>query len=67
MNLVTLLVIVVVLWFVYRLMESYKSIERELREIRLKISMPEDTGRINPITSMKTSVVESLSQLKGAI
>lgn len=67
MNIVTILVIAVVLWFVYGLLESYRNIEKELREIRLKCMIEPDPSRSDPIDSMKNVMVDRLSRLKNSI
>lgn len=64
MQLIALIVIVVIIWFLYGLLDSYRGIERELREIRLKCMMPADTERKDPITRMKAGVMGGLVALK---
>lgn len=66
MQLVTLIVIVICLWFVYALLQSYKNIERELREIRVKCVLPTKT-KSNPVESMKDTIVSGLSRMASSI
>jgi len=36
MNLITIIIISIVIWLVYSLIQSYRNLEKELREIRVK-------------------------------
>lgn len=67
MNVIVLLVAMVAFWFLYSLQESYKSVEKELREIRLKCMMPVESSRKAPLANMKDSVISGLGGLKNSI
>lgn len=67
MNLVTVILVAVLLWFIWLLLQSYRSLESELREIRVKCVMPGNTERADPVASAKNTVVTGLSRLAAAI
>jgi len=72
MNLVTIIVIIIVIWLVYNLIQSYNNLQQELREIRMKCisgggNIDPTSGAAatqkNPFTSMKNSVVNGLQSV----
>lgn len=69
MNLITVILVVIVLWLVYALLQSYRRIEHELREIRVKCVMSPDKSKqpVDPMDSMKNTVVSGLSRLAASI
>lgn len=67
MNLVTVLLCLMVAWFLYTLMDSYRSMQKELREIRLKcIGSPTSQYTKDPNDSMKGTLIEGLTKLRNA-
>lgn len=64
---ITLIIVLICLWFVYSLLQSYKNIERELREIRVKCVLPTKPAAKDPVETMKSTVVSGLSRLASSI
>jgi hypothetical protein len=67
MDFTTMLLVMVLLWFVYMLLQSYRNLEKELREIRVKCVMPAATTQEDPVNTMKQTVVAGLSRLASTI
>ena len=74
MNVITLLTIIVIGWLIYSLIQSHHNIEKELREIRMKCVLPNNTSPSSnkdqysntdnyPLNSLKTSLVSNLTSL----
>jgi hypothetical protein len=56
------------MWLVSGLLQSYRNIEQELREIRVKLGMPTDNqDQVDPVEGMKDTVVGGLKRVKDAI
>ena len=72
MNTITVILIVIVLWLVYALLQSYRRLEKELREIRVKCvgaggTISTDTGAVDPVNQMQGKVVSMLQMFKASI
>jgi hypothetical protein len=64
MSLLQLALIMLVIWIVYTMLQSYRSMEKELREIRVKcIGKPTSSFTQDPVDNVRTKLVEGLSQL----
>ena len=69
MNLVTIAVILLLVWLIYSILDSYNNLQSELREIRMKcisgggnISETSASGS-NPIKNMKQTLIGGLTSL----
>jgi len=64
MNLTTILLILLVIWIVYTMLQSYRSMEKELKDIRMKC-MGSASGSMmkDPMTSIKSAVVSGLTKV----
>lgn len=68
MNLIVVILILITMWLVSGLLQSYRNIEQELREIRMKLGMPTDNqDQVDPVEGMKDTVVGGLKRVKDAI
>jgi hypothetical protein len=68
MNLIVVILILITMWLVSGLLQSYRNIEQELREIRMKLGMPTDNqDQVDPVKGMKDTVVGGLKRVKDAI
>jgi hypothetical protein len=68
MNLIIVILIIIALWLVSGLLQAYRNIEQELREIRIKLGMPTDNpDQVDPVKGMKDTVVGGLKRVKDAI
>ena len=67
MNLVVVILVAIILWFVWMLLQSYRNLEKELREIRVKCVMGGSPDRPDPVESAKATVVSGLSRLASSI
>lgn len=68
MNLIIVILIVIALWLVSGLLQSYRNIEQELRDIRKQLGMPsDDPHQVDPVKGMKDTVVGGLKRVKDAI
>jgi len=65
MNLVTVIVLAMFAWIMYAFIQSYRNIEKELREIRLKCVI---TGGVeagpDPFERMKGQLVGGLQRIR---
>jgi len=68
MNLITVIIIALVIWLVYSLIQSYRNLEKELKEIRAKcinMNNPAQTKPSEPVKEItKAEVIQS--ELKDA-
>lgn len=66
MNLVIVILVVILLWFLYSLLQSFRNIETQLREIKTKcvIDGSSHTGSKDPVDSMQSNIISGLSALK---
>lgn len=77
MNMITVILIVVVMWLVYALLQSYRRLETELREIRVKcvgagvgsgsISVDAPQSTSDPMSKMRSNVVSMLQAVQSSI
>lgn len=59
-----LALIILIVWIVYVMLQSYRSMEKELREIRMKCMGTASSQYTNdPIEAVKGKLVEGLTQL----
>jgi len=68
MNLITVIIIALVIWLVYSLIQSYRNLEKELKEIRAKcinMNTPVQTIPTEPVKE-ETKTEEIQSELKDA-
>ncbi len=64
MSLLQLALIALMIWIVYTMLQSYRSMEKELREIRVKcMGSPTSSLTEDPISSVRSKLVEGLTQL----
>jgi hypothetical protein len=69
MNLILVIVVLVLAWMVYMYMQSYESIAKELREIRLKclqtptVSLSETA--MHPMNAMRRQLVQGLQTIQS--
>lgn len=70
MNLIVVVVIILVAWLLYSIIQSYNNLQNELKEIRLKcvsggnnVSFDPNLTQENPITNMKKTVINGLQRL----
>ena len=76
MNFVVVIVVLVLAWMVYMYMQSYESISKELREIRLKCVAPASSTAskagtlsevaMHPMAAMKKQLLTGLDTIKEA-
>jgi hypothetical protein len=66
MNLAILLLIVVAAYMVYTMMDSYRAMQKELREIRLKCMGTATSTYTKDPKALQGRLVEGLAQLKAA-
>lgn len=69
MSLLQLALIALMIWIVYTMLQSYRSMEQELREIRVKcigIGKATSTYTKDPVDSVRTKLIEGLTQLANA-
>ncbi len=67
MNFVVILMLFLTAYIVYTMMDSYRSMQKELREIRLKcIGTPDSAYTKDPTGVLKGTLVEGLTRLKKA-
>lgn len=73
MNLIVVIIVMVVLWLVYSLLQSYRGMQEELRQIRMKCvggtqtvqGYKEDSGdNVDPVVRMRSSLVSALEAVK---
>lgn len=68
MSLLQLALILLVAYIVYTMMQSYRSMEKELREIRMKcIGKATSEFTKDPIDSVRGKLVEGLTQLAAKV
>jgi hypothetical protein len=81
MNLIVVLLILLAAWLVYSILQSYRNMEEELRQIRLKCIISKDNapaaqepaaytgsgymGSVDPVSKMTASLIYALQLLKG--
>jgi len=79
MNLTVVLLILLAAWLVYSILQSYRNMEEELRQIRLKCIISKDDaaqepaaytgsgymGSVDPVSRMTASLIYALQLLKG--
>ena len=79
MNLIVVLLILLAAWLVYSILQSYRNMEEELRQIRLKCIISKDDaaqepaaytgsgymGSVDPVSRMTASLIYALQLLKG--
>lgn len=72
MKLVVLILILLAAWLVYSILQSYRNMEYELREIRMKcikepaVTSSDDRGRNrDPTENMTSSLVSLLQMVKN--
>ena len=68
----TVILILLVLWLVYALLQSYRRMEQELREIRVKCvgaggQIRVSSPQTDPVNQMQTNMVSLLHNLKSSI
>lgn len=64
MSLLQLALIALMIWIVYTMLQSYRSMEKELREIRVKcMGSPSSSLTQDPVASVRSKLVEGLTQL----
>ena len=71
MNTILIIVILFSLWLMYSMLESYRNIQKELREIRLKCVsgnvMPSSNTtfmkNMDPVDKMKSNVIKGLTNV----
>lgn len=65
MNLTLVLLLIGAGYVIYTILESYRSMVRELREMRLKCMAPTlSDPNADPVDTMKVQMVKALSKLK---
>ena len=65
MNLTVVLLLVGASYIIYTILESYRSMTRELREMRLKCMAPTlSDSSADPVDTMKVQMIQVLSKLK---
>ena len=67
MDMLTMFLIAVVLWFVWSILQSYRSLEKELREIRVKCVMQPSSETKDPVDTLKNTVVYGLASMAKSI
>lgn len=71
MDTITIILIVLVLWLVYALLQSYRRLENELREIRVKCvgaGGSISTSNVqDPVNDMQSKVVSMLQTFQASI
>ena len=67
MNFVAVILIVLALWLIYSLLQSYRNIEAQLREIKIKcvIDGNSSTPSVDPVLNMQSSIVNGLAMMKN--
>lgn len=70
MNLIVVVIVILVAWLLYSIIQSYNNLQNELKEIRLKcvsggnnVSFDPNVTQDNPITNMKKTVLSGLKSL----
>jgi hypothetical protein len=75
MKIITLITIVIIAWLIYSLIQSHHNIEKELREIRIKCVLPNNSSTPSsnndkysnpdnyPLNSIKTGLISNLTSL----
>lgn len=70
MNLIVIVIVILVAWLLYSIIQSYNNLQNELREIRLKCvsggnnaSFEQGKAVDNPISNMKKTVINGLQSL----
>jgi hypothetical protein len=68
MNLVTVIVLLIALWVAYSFVQSYRGIEKELKEIRIKCVAAGASARLSentadPYDRLKDQLVSGLRRL----
>lgn len=64
MSLLQIALIMLMIWIVYTMLQSYRSMEKELREIRVKcIGTAKSSLTQDPVDNVRSKLVEGLSQL----
>jgi len=67
MNLITIIVIFILIWLIYSILNSYNSLQMELREIRMKCiagggNIDQSQFTQNPMTNMKQNLINGLNK-----
>jgi hypothetical protein len=64
MNTLVIVLVAIIVWLAYTMYNSYRAMEKELREIRLKcIGQRESVYTSDPAETMKTTMLGILSKL----
>ena len=70
MNLIIVVIVILVAWLLYSIIQSYNNLQNELREIRLKcvsggqnVSFDPNTINNNPLTNMKKTIIGGLQSM----
>ena len=63
MNLVSVMLVSLVAWLVYSMLQSYRNIAQELREIRIKC-MNDSSMQVDPVDRITKTVVSGLETVK---
>jgi hypothetical protein len=68
MNLITVIIIALVIWLVYSLIQSYRNLEKELKEIRAKCINMNNPAQTKPSEPIKETTKDEIiqSELKDA-
>jgi hypothetical protein len=72
MNLILVLLLLIAGWLLYTMMQSYNTMARELREIRLKCidragATLETEEAVNPYLQMQGTVIETLQRISNKL
>lgn len=65
MNLAIIVALLIIAWIVYTISQSYRALQQELREIRMKcFGAPDSKYNKEPTSQIKNVLVEGLTKLK---
>jgi hypothetical protein len=68
MSILQIVLVLLMIWIVYTMLQSYRSMEKELREIRMKcIGKATSEFTKDPVDSVRGKLVEGLTQLMNKV